>query len=191
METRQKSNEVLVERLLPHVNADPADRATAWEEWYATVGAPSVLAFVRVQNDTSAPDDDILQDAIVTAYEEVERGRYEPRAGIPFTAYVKGIARNKIREARRRTWRFTSIEETPPFLLESGAPHLERAVEQQEQLALLQTGLTQLPACRRQVLQRYLAGQETAEIAAALGMTEEAVRQHKSRALRSLREMVV
>ncbi|HNT73390.1 MAG TPA: sigma-70 family RNA polymerase sigma factor [Anaerolineae bacterium] len=191
METRHKSNEVLVERLLPHANADPADRATAWEEWYATVGAPSVLAFVRVQNDTSAPDDDILQDAIVTAYEEVERGRYEPRAGIPFTAYVKGIARNKIREARRRTWRFTSIEETPPFLLESSAPHLERAVEQHEQLTLLRAGLAQLPGLRRQVLLGYLDGHSTEEIAATLNMTEEAVRQHKSRALRSLREMVV
>ena len=191
METRQKSNEVLVERLLPHTNGDPADRATAWEEWYANVGAPSVLAFVRIQNDTPVPDADILQEAIVTAYEEVERGRYEPRIGIPFTAYVKGIARNKIREARRRTWRLTPIEEASPALLESHAPHLERAIERREQLALLRAGLAELPLCRRQVLRGYLDGQSTAEIASALGMTEEAVRQHKCRALRSLRQRIV
>ncbi|MBN1875253.1 MAG: sigma-70 family RNA polymerase sigma factor [Anaerolineae bacterium] len=186
---RHKSNEVLVERLLPHVNDDPDDRAIAWEEWYASVGAPSVLAFVRIQNDTSVPDADILQEAVVTAYEEVERGRYEPRLGIPFTAYVKGIARNKIREARRRTWRFTPIEETPAYLLESDTSHLERTVERREQLARLYDGILQLPVCRRQVLQGYLTGQSTLEIAEALGMTEETVRQHKSRALRSLRKL--
>ena len=183
------SDKVLIERLLPHTNGDPADRATAWEEWYAHVGAPSVLAFVRIQNDTPAPDADILQEAIVTAYEEVERGRYEPRVGIPLTAYVKGIARNKIREERRRTWRLIPIEQAPA-LLESDEPHLERAAERREQLALLRVGMAGMPRCRQQVLQGYLNEQSTEEIAAALGMTEEAVRQHKCRALRSLRKMV-
>jgi len=55
----------------------------------------------------------------------------------------------------------------------------------------LRAGLAQLPGLRRQVLLGYLEGQSTEEIAATLNMTEEAVRQHKSRALRSLREMVV
>ena len=191
METRQKSNEVLVERLLPYANGDPADRATAWEEWYVTVGMPSVLAFVRVKNDTSVPDADIVQEAVITAYEAVEDGRYKPQTGIPFTAYVKGIARNKIREARRRAWRFTPIEEAPSALLESGAPHLERAVEYHEQLSLLRAGLSQLPPCRREVLQGYLSGQSTPEIAASLGMTEDSVRQHKCRALRTLRQIIV
>ena len=81
METRQLSDEVLVKRLLPAVNVDPRDRALAWEEWYATVGAASVLAFVRVQNDTSVPDADILQEAVIAAYEAVEAGRYSLHVG--------------------------------------------------------------------------------------------------------------
>ncbi len=190
METRQKSNDVLVERLLPHTNGDPADRAIAWEEWYVNVGAASVLAFVRTQNDTPEPDADILQEAIAIAYAEVERGRYKPRANIPFTAYVKGIARNKIREARRRTRRLVSIEEAPLSLLESDGPYLERAVERREQLAQLLADLSKLPPCRRQVLQCYIQGQSTVEIAQALEMSEAAVRQHKCRALRSLRRMI-
>ena len=191
METRQKSNDVLVKRLLPHTNGDPADRAAAWEEWYVNVGAHSVLAFVRTQNDTPELDADILQESIATAYAEVERGRYEPRLDVPFTAYVKGIARNKIREARRRTRRLVPIEDTPQSLLESDAPYLEHAVERQERLAQLRSDLSKLPPCRRRVLQRYLQGQSTVEIAQALGMSEDAVRQHKCRALRSLRQMGV
>jgi RNA polymerase sigma factor (sigma-70 family) len=190
VETRQKSNDVLVKRLLPHTNGDPADRAAAWEEWYVNVGAHSVLAFVRAQNDTPEPDADIMQESIATAYAEVERGRYEPRINIPFTAYVKGIARNKIREARRRTRRLVPIEDAPQSLLESDAPYLEHAVERQEQLTRLRSDLSKLPPCRRRVLQRYLRGQSTVEIAQALGMSEDAVRQHKCRALRSLRQMV-
>jgi RNA polymerase sigma factor (sigma-70 family) len=190
VETRQKSNDVLVERLLPHTNGDPADRAAAWEEWYVNTGAASVLAFVRKQNDTPELDADILQEAIAIAYVEVERGRYEPRTDIPFAAYVKGIARNKIREARRRTWRLTSIEDIPQSLLESDAPLLEHTVERQEQLARLRSDLSKLPPCRRRVLQCYLQGQSTVEIARTLGMSTDAVRQHKCRALRSLRQMI-
>ena len=117
MKARPTSDRVLIERLLPSANRDPRDRIDAWGEWFASGGEASVLAFVRVKNDTSEPDMDILQDAMITAYLEVERGRYEPRAGIPFAAYVKGIARNKIREARRRTRRFVPLDNTPEYLM--------------------------------------------------------------------------
>ena len=189
MNARPESNKVLVERLLPSTNDDPSDRATAWGEWYGNGGGSSVMAFIRAQNNTPEPDADILQEAVITAYAEVERGRYEPRTDVPFTAYVKGIARNKIREARRRTRRLVPIEEAPPSLLESDATYLERAVERQEQLAQLRADLSRLPPCRRRVLQRYIQGQSTVEIARALEMSEAAVRQHKCRALRSLRQM--
>lgn len=190
METRQKSrqrsNEVLVERLLPAVNDNPQDRAMAWEEWYASVGVSSVMAFVRVTNDTATPDDDIVHDAIATAYEQVEGGRYEPRLDIPFTAYVKGIARNKIREARRQSWRCVALDDAPPALFESDRPGLEALIEHREQMMALRDGLAHLPPLRRLVLEDYLQGHSTDEIARASGMSEEAVRQHKSRALRQM-----
>lgn len=186
METRQKSNEVLVERLLPTVNRNSEDRAMAWEQWYASVGLAAVGAFVRTTNDTATPDDDIVHDAITTAYEQVEGGRYEPRLDIPFTAYVKGIARNKIREARRRSWRCVALEDVPPTLFESDRPGLETLIEHREQIMALRDGLAHLPPLRRLVLEDYLQGRSTDEIAQAAGMSEEAVRQHKSRALRQM-----
>src|SRR5512144_2017194 len=102
MMVQPESDGALVRRLLPSSNPDPEDRATAWAEWHRRLGGQAVLSYIRAANNTAEPDEDILQDALMTAYVEVERGRYQQRAGIPFTAYVKGIARNKIREARRR-----------------------------------------------------------------------------------------
>lgn len=189
-----ESDRALVQRLLPSRNDDPQDRAAAWSEWYVEIGQASVLAFVRAKNDTPEPDGDILQEAMITAYTEVERGRYEPRVGIPFAAYVKGIAHNKIREARRRSWRYVGLEDVSPSLAEvvlrdSSDMRPERIVERREERALLHDGMSRLSPCRRQVLEGYLQGRSTTEIAEALGMTEDAVRQHKSRGLRSLKQI--
>jgi RNA polymerase sigma factor (sigma-70 family) len=148
------------------------------------------LAFIKSQNDTSELDMDIFQEAMLTAFVEVERGRYRPHLNVPFAAYVKGIARNKIREARRRTRRFVPLEDTTQYELESDE-QLEAVVEQQEQQDTLQASLAKLTQSRRQVLEGYLQGNSTAEIALTLGITEELVRQHKSRGLRRLRQMDV
>lgn len=187
MTGQPKSDEALVKRLLPSQNPDPADRAVAWWEWYVNVGEASVLAFIRVKNDTPEPDMDIFQEAISTAFVEVEQGKYIPCDGVPLTAYVKGIARNKIREARRRAQRSALLEEAIQSLSEKTSPHLETLVERRERWEMLQMGLTQLTRCRRQVLEAYLSGGSTPEIAATLGISEDLVRQHKSRGLRSLR----
>jgi RNA polymerase sigma factor (sigma-70 family) len=190
MMARPESDEVLVKRLLPSTNGNPASRAAAWREWYTQVGEASVLGFIRAQNDTSEADMDIFQEAMLTAFVEVERGRYRPHLNVPFAAYVKGIARNKIREARRRTQRFVPLEDSPQGEIESDE-QLEAVVEYQEQQDTLQAGLAKLTQSRRQVLEGYLQGNSTAEIALTLGITEALVRQHKSRGLRRLQQLVV
>jgi len=184
---RPESNTVLVERLLPGANSDAQDRAAAWGEWYANGGGSSVMAFIRTQNHTPEPDADILQEAVITAYAEVERGRYEPRDGVPFAAYVKGIARNKIREARRRAQRLVPLDDAAEY--EDNGAQPEVIADRQEQRDSLRTGLSHLPPDRRWVLESYLSGHGTTEIAEAMGMSKESVRQHKSRGLRSLRQM--
>jgi RNA polymerase sigma factor (sigma-70 family) len=183
----RESDEVLVQRLLPNRNGDPGDRAIAWGEWYDSEGKSFVLAFIRAKNDTSEPDMDILQEAMMTAYTQVERGRYKPHAGVSFAAYVKGIALNKIREARRHMRRFIPLHDAAEYIPESDAMRLEAVVERQERQALFRAGLSELPPCRRRVLESYLRGHTTAEIAQAMGMSEASVRQHKSRGLRGLR----
>lgn len=189
MWSRPESDEALVRRLVPSLNPDRSDRAHAWAEWQLSIGEAAVLKFIRVKNNTAEPDEDILQDAMLAAYQEVERGRYEPRPGVPFTAYVKGIARNKIRAARRLERGWTALEDIAQLPVDEPQRQLEIAVERREQRQALHLGLASLPSQRRQVLERYICGASTTEIAAELAMTEELVRQHKCRGLRSLRQM--
>ena len=191
MMVQPESDEALVRRLLPSANPDPQDRARAWTEWQARPagGGPAVLKFVRSSNNTAELDEDILQDAMLTAYVEVERGHYEHRAGIPFTAYVKGIARNKIREARRRNRRWAALEEAADVPADPAPRALEGMVEGHQARQALRQGLEKLPPQRRLVLQHYLAGESLAEIAQRLDITEALVRQHKHRALERLQQL--
>lgn len=191
MMAQPESDEALVKRLLPSANPDPEDRAHAWAEWHARIGGEAVLKFIRAKNGTAEPDEDILQDAMMTAYVEVERGRYEQRAGIPFTAYVKGIARNKIREARRRQRCWQSLDDINQIPSDSLLRQVENVLESVEQRRALRQGLSQLPVRRRQVLEHYLGGESLSEIADRLEMSEELVRQHKHRGLRRLQQMTV
>ena len=191
MMVQPETDEALVRRLLPSANPNSIDRARAWTEWQDAIGAPAVLKFVRLSNNTAEADEDILQDAMLTAYVEVERGRYEQRAGVPFTAYVKGIARNKIREARRRGRRWAALEEAANLPADPAPRALEGAVEHRQATQALRQGLEQLSPQRRQVLQHYLDGESLAEIAQRLDITEALVRQHKHRALERLQQLSV
>lgn len=189
MWSRPESDEALVKRMLPGKNADRSERAHAWAEWQLSVGESAVMKFIRTYNNTSEPDEDILQDAMLTAYLEVERGHYEPRSGVPFTAYVKGIARNKIREARRRERPWVDLEDVSSRPAGDAPRQLEDSLEHREQYQALYHGLALLPPQRRSVIEHYINGQDTGEIATELAMSEALVRQHKCRGLRSLREM--
>ena len=187
--------ETLIDRLLPGTNADRQDRASAWAEWQSNSGEHILSCFVRAHNSTAEADEDIIQDALLTAYLRVERGLYHPLEGVPFTAYVIGIARNKIREARRRErYHATLDEEREELGLPlGGSPVIgrlprqpESVIERLEQREALRRGLSRLPQARRQVLEHYLSGASTDEIASQLAMSEALVRQHKCRGLRAL-----
>ena len=183
-----ESDEALVKRLLPSLNADPEDRARAWAEWHARNGGEAVLKFIRVKNNTAEPDEDVFQDAMLTAFLEVERGRYEHRAGIPFTAYVKGIAYNKIREARRKQRHCEAIDDLD-MPASNVLRQVEHVLERAERRRALRQGLLHLPVQRRRVLEHYLGGESLSEIAVRLEMSAELVRQHKHRGVRRLQEM--
>jgi RNA polymerase sigma factor (sigma-70 family) len=190
MRSRLDTEELLIKRLLPTSNPCERDRANAWADWQQEGGAMALQRFIRMQNNTIESDEDIFQEAVATAFQEVERGRYQPQNGVPFTAYVKGIARNKIREARRRTqrWGMVPLEEVEFSLADSPYKQPEAAYERRQRLTHFYRGLAQLPDGRKQVLERVVRGEGTAEIAAAMQISEDLVRQHKSRGLRSLRE---
>lgn len=190
MVSRPITDDVLIHRMLPEFNADEQDRKRAWNEWQVTIGEPVLYRYVRAHNNTHEADDDILQDALLTAFLGLERGLYQPRDCVPFVSYAVGIARNKIREARRRD-RFRvdldeEQEERVPATSETFNRQPERAIERREQRELIRSGLSGLSEARRQVLEFYLSGASTGEIADRMSISEALVRQHKCRALRTL-----
>jgi RNA polymerase sigma factor (sigma-70 family) len=192
MWSRGEGDNAFIKRLLPSTNRSRQDRAQAWNEWQYTPSGTTVRKFIRAKNYSPDPDEDIFQETLTTAYQEVERGRYEPRDGVPFAAYVKGIARNKIREAHRRSKRYQSVNlDDVEFALADSPRHQpENAYEYARKRDHLYDGMAQLPIGRRQVLERILRGQQTSEIAQAMEISEDLVRQHKSRGLRFLRKIV-
>lgn len=185
----QSSRRILM-RILPRFNDDRSDRAMAWSEWQESCGGHILMRFVRARNNTRETDDDIIQDTLLTAYLGVESERYQPREGVPFAAYVIGIARNKIREARRRERHLTDLDEREEEIGLPGKISMqrqpERVIERREQREQISNGISRLPEARRQVLESYLAGASTGEIAGRMAISEELVRQHKCRGLRAL-----
>jgi len=187
MSTRLKSDETLERQLLPAICPDQRQRAHAWSEWHQLCGYTALIKVRRAHNTTNEPDEDILQDAMLTAYLAVEGGRYQPQEGIPFTAYVKGIARNKLREARRKRIQ-VSLDDLPEGILGSLPRQTETEVEAHERLLHLQRSLHSLSADRRKVLEQVMNGDSTDEIAAKMQISEDLVRQHKCRSIRQLRQ---
>lgn len=190
MRSRVESETALIRQMLPSSNPSRHERVQAWNRWQEEAGGEALLRFIRLKNYTIEPDEDIFQETLATAFLEVERGRYKPREGVPFTAYVKGIARNKIREARRKHQRRSSValDDIAYSLADTPVHQPEIAYDRAQRRSQLYDGLAELPAGRQQVLRRILRGEGTAEIAAALEISEDLVRQHKSRGLRRLRQ---
>jgi RNA polymerase sigma factor (sigma-70 family) len=177
-----------VMRLLPACNPNEADRAQGWQTLWEPV-TRAVLRYIQLKNYTSTDDQDILADTMAITYAEVERGHYTPRAGVPFTAYVRGIARNIILEAYRRERRVTALDEEDDThsLPDTAAVEMEIYIERHEQRDAVRRHLQSLPARRRQVLLMCSEGHDTARIAHELGIREDLVRQEKSRGIRELK----
>lgn len=174
-----------ITRMLPIFNADAEDRAVAWNMWLSNGGAEPVRKFIRWSNGSGVDDEEIFQDALITAYLKVERGEYEYR-NIPFTAFVKKIAWYKILEAARRHKSIVSLEdvsEQPDDDLDD----TER-VEFWREYEALHKALGQLPPRRSRVLLLYENGFSTSEIAEQLDIKEELVRKEKSLGLRQLKD---
>lgn len=69
---------------------------------------------------------------------------------------------------------------------------LESALEYEQRIALYQRILSQMPALRRDVfIRRRIKGQTRSEIASSLGISEEAVKKHISRAMDMLKNAMI
>jgi RNA polymerase sigma-70 factor (ECF subfamily) len=148
---------------------------------------PRVFRYVLARVMDTHLADDVTQEVTVTMLTALPR--YVDQ-GRPFTAWVFGIAANKVSESRRSAPR--RHESPADTLPDAGAdPQLEpeTAVLRLETNRHVAGLLATLPPQQAEVLRlRVAAGLSAEETAAVLGMTAGAVRVAQHRALTRLRE---
>ena len=186
-----ESDEALVMRLLSRPEEDSVDcaeRDAVWAEVHEHCRA-QLWRYIRQWISSEEEAEEIYQDTLITAYFNVENGRYTYE-GKPFVAYLKAIARYKIFAERRRTGRWVELDDD---LLTPGGDdgqRPERVIESLQEWEMVMEAIDELPHKQRRIMVGIAAGKHNWELAEEYDMTEEAVRQHKSRGIRTVQERV-
>ncbi len=150
--------------------AQDGDR-DAFGELYRT-HLPAVARLVRFR--LGGPDEDAVADVFLRAWRGI--GGYRDR-GVPFAAWLYGIARHVSVDELRARGRVEPVEEVP-----------DRAEDPMTaELLTLHGAIEHLPTEQRQVIElKYLVGMSNEEVAAVTGTTPGAVNSKQWRALRTL-----
>ena len=146
----------------------------ALEHEFAEHFLPRLKAFFRARQAPQDWIEELTQETIVAALLALRAGRLRELDSLE--AFVLGIARNQLAEAFRQNAKLLTL----PRLNHSVAPELLLTVRNEFY------GLD-LPS-QRLLWLILVEGLRPAEVAPLLGLTEDAVRQRKSRLLRSLAE---
>lgn len=146
--------------------------------------------------------DDILHQTVVRAAQSVRS--YEARGERAFLAWLKTIADNLLKDARKRRRRERRAGEqgaAPQGAGSSWAALVERIVgdattpsvagQRHENARRIRTALACLPTDQRDVLERYYLGDQSLDqIAAALGASKDSIRGLCYRAKKNLRALM-
>ena len=143
-----------------------------------------VRVMVRVRGSRRLDEEDFTQEVLMTAITAIRRGQLRDvdRLG----AFVAGIARNVINN-RLRTARRAKLEPLDEHE-DAAVADFRHEVGLREQAAMVRRALDELSADDRRLLELTLIeGLTASQIAKQLGVTEEAIRARKSRALKRLK----
>ncbi|MFO1078897.1 MAG: sigma-70 family RNA polymerase sigma factor [Planctomycetota bacterium] len=155
-------------------DAAAAERLVAWFR-------PRVLLFVQARGGDRALAEDVAQEVLMAVIRALQAGQVRDPDNLP--AFVFGVARNQLAAARRTRVR---AKEDPLDAADAVTVDPVDIVDVEER-AHLHAAIEALDPVDRQILRLTLAGGDgLAAIAATLGLTHDAVRQRKSRAIRKL-----
>lgn len=176
---------------------DAAVRSVGGERLVKQFG-PRMFAVARRYFDQDEDAWDAVQDALLSAVKSIDRFDSRSRLNTWLHRIVVNACLMRLRTRRRRPE--TSIEEMLPTFIADGhaakpAEPWRRAgesgIEASEAATLVRRALEQLPDGYREVLLlRDVEGLDTAEAAAALGITENAVKTRLHRARLALRGLL-
>jgi RNA polymerase sigma-70 factor (ECF subfamily) len=149
---------------------------------------PKIYNYGLVQLRDVQAAEDLASDVMLRVLESIER--YQPR-GVPLSAWVFRIARNRLVDIRRRSHRRREVSLVDSLVTSSagGSPHatVERALDFGE----VCFALGQLTDTQEQVLiLRFLKDLDVATVAKTLGRSESAVKSIQFRALAALRRIM-
>jgi RNA polymerase sigma-70 factor (ECF subfamily) len=163
------------------VRSQRGDRE-AFRDLYRALYGP-VSRYLRRRVSGAADAEEMVGQVFFRLLESLDR--IDPRKGTVLV-YALSMARNAlVDEARSRAGRVP--EEAAAAVPDSGAGPLERLMGD-EDVMKVRSELAKLPAETRELLMlRFGDGLRFAEIAQVLGLSEAAVRQRTSRAVRELR----
>jgi RNA polymerase sigma-70 factor, ECF subfamily len=145
---------------------------------------PKIYNYGLIQLQEAHAAEDLASDVMLKVLESIPK--YRSR-GVPLSAWVFRIARNRIVDIRRRGSRRREVGLTDTFVDGSStAPHsaVERALDY-GQVSLALSHLTQVQ--EQVIVLRFLKDLDVATVAQILGRSESAVKSLQFRALTSLR----
>ncbi len=141
---------------------DTDESAEAWERWLATE-AGKFLLFARSRTECEADAEDVLQEALVEAWERTPSGR-EPDAALVFATIRRralDLARGRTRRARREELAGSGRDDVAWFACD---------LEDAERRAELERAVRSLPEPLREVVTlKTWGGLTFAQIAEAVG----------------------
>lgn len=159
---------------------------TAAEDELVRCYGPRLLRLLRLwmRDDDAARE--ILNDSLFTVVRALRDGRVrEPRH---LASFIWGTARNLTRTFRRTRARRPVHEELSP---ESASYDPRPELDEEERRAEVREAIARLEPTDRTILQMALVGnQSLAEIGERLGLSHDAARARKSRALKRLAEQM-
>jgi len=148
---------------------------------------PKVYNYGLIQLQETHAAEDLASDVMLKVLESIPK--YRSR-GIPLSAWVFRIARNRIVDIRRRGSRRREVGLTDTFVdCSSTAPH--SAVETALDYGQVSLALSHLTQVQEQVIVlRFLKDLDVATVAKILGRSESAVKSLQFRALTTLRRIL-
>jgi RNA polymerase sigma-70 factor (ECF subfamily) len=145
--------------------------------------APPTFAILYARTHDSEASRDLLQDVLLSVIDAIRHGKLHDLEKLH--AYVGAVARHMAESYLRQRAR---DRRTEPFDDNLAAVYLADPAEAAERHVRLGHALENLDSIDREIFLRLLDAQKPSAIARDLGLTPDAVRQRKSRALRKLRE---
>lgn len=160
-----------------------------FEAWYHD-HRPTVYRYIRFRVATREAAEDVTSEVFMKALRSFER--YDATLASPRTWLLR-IARNAVtdhlRALRRRGSLHVSLDRVPDLVADT--PSQDERIMKQERIQSLLNGTQTLRKADQQILSlRYGAGLGNAEIAEALGVSNNAVAVRLHRALKRLKDAV-